>query len=504
MKLTPANQISLHDELNSRIHKSVRHLQELNTPEMRMEFTHPDEFWHWGADYLGRWIAALGLLSSYTRGSYGVRDAVDELIAFQNADGSFGPYTNPHDFQEWFGMGRGLIGLLEYYEVDPDPIVLESAVRLGRYYSEWYPNQSECMYECYSNGLEGIVRLFSLTKEPEFLATARRMAETSVVYEGIRYSMEVASNGRRIPCAGQVHCQLSTARGLLDLFEQTQEDQYLQPVLSIHSYIQSELMWITGGLGFYYFRPEENETCADADWFRLNLQLWRITGDVQYMHLAEKILLNQLYFNQADNGGFCYLRGLQNRAGATFDACCSHHGPRALYDALCYIYTTDASGLWINLYTTGDARISLDQGSIRIQTAVERRKDSLRFSFEMTDSLDQPFTIHFRNPEWMTGSAVRVNEQDVECTVENGYTTISRQWESGDRVEIVFGYRIEIHQGERIGDRVIYPGSAAVSYGPQVFCLNDYWNPQTRVHFARLRTSSRSVAVFSSNLSRSN
>ena len=133
MKLTPANQISLHDELNSRILKSIRHLQELNTPEMRMEFTHPDEFWHWGADYMGRWIAALGLLSVYTRRSYDVRPVVDELITFQNADGSFGPFTNPHDFQEWFGMGRGLIGLLEYYQVDPDPVVLESAVRLGRY-----------------------------------------------------------------------------------------------------------------------------------------------------------------------------------------------------------------------------------------------------------------------------------------------------------------------------------------------------------------------------------
>jgi DUF1680 family protein len=122
------------------------------------------------------------------------------------------------------------------------------------------------MYECYSNGLEGIVGLARLTGEERFLALARGMAKDSVVYLGIRYSDEVAGNGRRTPCAGQVHCQLSTARGLLDLYELTGDETCLQAVLHLHKYILDELLWVTGGIGFYYFRPEENETCVDADW----------------------------------------------------------------------------------------------------------------------------------------------------------------------------------------------------------------------------------------------
>ena len=331
----------MRDDLDARIRRSIRHLNELNNAEMRMEFTHPNEFWHWGADYMGRWVASMGLLSLYTREDYGVRQVVEELIGYQKADGSFGTYTaDPHDFQEWFGMGRGLVGLLEYYSVHPDPRVLASAVRLGDYYIRDYPDTAECMYECYSNGLEGIVGLARLTGEDRFLAPARQMAQTSVVFLGIRYSDEVAGNGRRTPCAGQVHCQLSTARGLLDLYELTSDETCLQAVLELHQYILDELLWVTGGIGFYYFRPEENETCADADWLRLNLHLWRLTGETRYMHLAERILLNQLFFNQADNGGFCYLRGLQNRAGSVFDACCSHHGPRAFYDVLNNIYSS--------------------------------------------------------------------------------------------------------------------------------------------------------------------
>ncbi len=355
MRLSDPSKISLHDELDTRIRRSIRHLQELNNDEMRMEFTHPDEFWHWGADYMGRWVATMGLLSQYTRQDYGVAQVVGELIQFQKADGSFGAYTDPHDFQEWFGMGRGLVGLLEYYQVNPDPQVLASAVKLGDYYVKHYPDTAECMYECYSNAMEGMVGLARLTGEARFLAFSRHMAETSVVFLGIRYSDEVAGNGRRTPCAGQVHCQLTTARGLLDLYELTAEESYLEPVIQMQKYITEELLWVTGGIGFYYFRPEENETCADADWLRLNLQLWRLTGEAQYMHLAERILLNQLYFNQTDNGGFCYLRGLQNRAGSVFDACCSHHGPRAFYEILKTIYTNDDAGLWINLFTAGEA-----------------------------------------------------------------------------------------------------------------------------------------------------
>jgi hypothetical protein len=83
MMLIEPSSLSLHDELDARIRRSIRHLIELNNPEMRMEFTHPDEFWHWGADYMGRWIGSMGLLSQYTGEDYGVKQVVEELIGFK-------------------------------------------------------------------------------------------------------------------------------------------------------------------------------------------------------------------------------------------------------------------------------------------------------------------------------------------------------------------------------------------------------------------------------------
>jgi DUF1680 family protein len=480
-------QLTLKGEFHERLLRSIRHLQELNTEEMRREFTHPDDFWHWGADYMGRWISAMALLGQYTGVDYGVQAVVHELIDFQREDGSFGPYTDPHDFQEWFGMSRGLVGLLEYHLVNPDPDVLEAAARLGNYYIQHYPDCAPCLYECYSTALEGLVLLSRITGQSKYTAFARQVAESSVVYKGLRYSHEVDPNGRRTPAAGQVHCQLTTARGLLDLFEFTGENHYLEPVLDLHDYISNELMWITGGIGFYYFRPEENETCADADWLRLNLQLWRLTGHARYMELAERILLNQIYFNQTDNGGFCYLRGLQNRAGAVFDACCSHHGPRAFYETLRYIYTTSQQTVWINLYMEGEARLALDQGRLRFTSTITNETGQVNVHLLFQEVPSEQVKLKVRIPEWASQTALAINGIPLTLVPEDGYAQIENMWSPGDRLEIRFSLSVRVVQGETLGQHVLVPEEAAVFYGPRLFCLNDKLNPAVRLHLARLK-----------------
>lgn len=479
-------QLTIQGEFHERLLRSIQHLHELNTEEMRREFTHPDDFWHWGADYMGRWIASMALLGQYTGMDHGVRPVVRELLDFQREDGSFGPYTDPHDYQEWFGMSRGLVGLLEYYLVNPDPGVLQAAIRLGDYYIQHYPDCAPCLYECYSTALEGLVLLSRLTGESRFIAEARRVAESSLVYEGMRFSQEVDANGRRTPAAGQVHCQLTTARGLLDLFELTGENKYLRPVLDLHQYISNELLWITGGIGFYYFRPEENETCADADWLRLNLQLWRLTGEARYMDLAERILLNQLYFNQVDNGGFCYLRGLQNRAGAVFDACCSHHGPRAYYEILRYIYTTGPQSLWINLYMEGEARIELDAGRLGFSTSITHEAGLLNSTLLVQEAPAAPVRLRIRAPGWVGQTVLLLNGVQLEYVTEDGYAQIERIWSAGDRLEIRFSLTLQVIRGQVLGQHVLVAGEAAVFYGPWLFCLNDKYNSAVPLHLVRL------------------
>jgi DUF1680 family protein len=429
------------------------------------------------------------LLGRYTKEDYGVKEVINELIGFQKADGSFGPYTNPHDFQEWFGMSRGLVGLVEYYQAEPDANVLEAAVRLGDYYTDHYPDCAPCLYECYSTALEGMAALYRITGAPKYLDTARRIAGTSVVFEGLRYSQEVAENGRRTPAAGQVHCQLTTARGLLDLYELTGDAAYLKPVLDLHDYISNELLWASGGIGFYYFRPEENETCADSDWLRLNLQLWRLTGEPRFIDLAERILLNQIYFNQVDNGAFCYLRGLQNRAGAVFDACCSHHAPRAFYEVLRHIYASKGQTVWVNLFMEGEAALELQNSTVRLSSENLYEDSQQVYILNILEAPSHPLRIQVRIPGWSGQPGLTLNGAGISSTVEGSYARIDRTWMAGDRLEVRFPMQVQVQRGQSLGKHILSPDDAALFYGPRLFCLNDSINPAVRLHLARLKLS---------------
>jgi DUF1680 family protein len=412
---------------------------------------------------------------------------VQELLGFQNGDGSFGPYTDPHDFQEWFGMSRGLVGLLEYYQVSQDEQALIAATRLGDYYLANYPDWAPCLYECYSTALEGLVSLFKMTGQVKYLETSRRVATSCAVFKGIRYSKELTAEGRRSPVSGQVHCQLTTARGLLDLYEIKREDQYFTPVMALHDYIMKELLWVSGGIGFYYYRPEENETCADSDWLRMNLQLWRLTRDIRFMNLAEQILLNQLFFNQADNGGFCYLRGLQNRAGAVFDACCSHHAPRAFYEALLHIYAASGETVWINLFMDSEARLEIESGLLSLTS--ENREDSSQqtYTLQLREAPSTPLTLMLRIPEWAGQVSLALNGQAVPSNNEAGYARIERVWRSGDRLEAAFPLTVRVKRGHTLGQHVLFPDEVAVFYGPRLFSLDDSSNPDVRLHLVRLK-----------------
>lgn len=505
MRLIDPATLTVGGEFAVRLQRSIEHLQALNQPEMRRELTAPDAKWHWGADYLGRWLGSMALLGAHTHEEYSTAAVSAELMSFQKPDGSFGDYGDGHDYQEWFGMGRGLVGLLDYHTATGDAQALAAAARLGDFYAAQYPVAAEFMRECYASGLEGLVRLAEVTQEDRFLQTARRMAAAAPVFRREWYSTTLGARGRRAPCGGHVHCQLSTARGLLDLHHLTGERPYLDAVLALHDYITREALWLSGGVGFYFNRPEENEACADADWLRLNLSLWHLTGEAQYLDLAEHALINQLYFAQVDSGAYCYLRGLQSRGGATFDVCCSHHGPRALWEVMRYLFTTDGQGLWVNLLLDGAAPIALANGLLNIASEVKYAADTLTLTLTVGEAPEVPVAVHVRVPSWAGQAEVVVNGEPVEAGRLTGYACVERAWLAGDQLVVRYPRRVDVRRGQSLGGHVLNRNEVAVIYGPHVYCVSDRWNPTVSLHLLRVgwwgaRHADDFVAVASNRL----
>ena len=474
-------------DLAERLQRAIRHLRALDTELMWQELDAPDEVWHWGADYPGRWLGTMALLARHTGEEYGVRRVAERLIGYQQPDGGFSPYSSPTDYKEWFGMGRGLAGLIDYHAATGDPTALDAARRLANHYTDRYPSFEPYMYECYSNALEGLVAIAQLTGDPRVRETAHRMAGSSMVFQHVWQSTTVSPQGRRSPCGGQIHCQLTTARGLLDLHELSGDPRYLTPVLALHDYICRNTLSIAGGVGFYFNRPEENEACADADWLRLNLQLWRLTGDTRYLELAERTLVNQISFAQAANGAFCYLRGLQNRSGAAFDVCCSHHAPRALWEAMRYAVTTEPDCISVNLFLDAKTVLTVSDQEITLTSRTSVADEMFVIDIDLTLSSPASLAIRVRVPEWAGRAELAVNGQPVATAARPGFVAVERQWGEADRVSIRFPHRVRVVRGHRLGEHVLHADEAAVLLGPRVFSLSDLHNPTIQQHLVRLR-----------------
>ena len=88
----------------------------------------------------------------------------------------------------------------------------------------------------------------------------------------------------------------------------------------------------------------------------LNLDLWRFTGEVRYLEVADRLLQNQYLTNQCHNGGFgmCHVDG--DRAGPIgtdgmldeWPFCCSFHGPLGLHFLKGYLAAGSDRGVFVN------------------------------------------------------------------------------------------------------------------------------------------------------------
>jgi len=486
--ITPLGSISVSGGLGERLERSRAHLVRLDTDDLRRELVEPDAAWHWGADYMGRWIGAMAYLGTLTDDLTQVHRVAKELISHQRPDGSFGSYGEDHDFQEWFGMGRGLVGLLDYHAVTADPDALAAACRLGDYYVEHYPEDGALQIEVNATALDGLVTLAVLTQEERYLDVARRVADSSMPMRRLWASTDFGYRGLRIPVAGAVHCHLLTGRGLLDLFEVTHEDRYLEAVLALYSHLMDQAISVNGAVGEFLMGAEESETCSDADWLRLNLQLWRVTDEARYLEMAEHVLLNAIFFDQTDTGAFTYRRGVQGRPGASFDACCSNHGPRAMVEAVSYAFAGPPDSLSVNLFLDARGQVVVDGSPVEIETTTRHDSDSHSLALRLTlgAGADRSFPVRLRVPEWAGSATALVNGSPAAHAETPGIVAVSRQWSVGDVVEIRFPTRVRVVRGQTIGRHLTDERAVAVFYGPQLFCLTERLNPEHRLDLLRL------------------
>jgi len=485
--------------MHDRYELTLRRVLNGDSPAFTDEFLLADvrpsaerRFTDFSGDTSGRYIGALASATRvYGEEFQGLDGLVAKVIALQKPDGYFGStfhYDRPtdEDLALLWGNGRLLVGLLEYYRIRPSTSVLTACkgigdflVRLGplmlseRIRQEFGAQHFASSYICWTQQTEGLANLYEVTQDTRY----RKLAE------------EIAEVIQRLP-GDHVHGYLTSLRGVMDLYRATGDQRLLQQCIAAWQDIASSRdLLITGGVPEGW-SPNKHRTegCAEADWVRLNLALWKATGETKYLSMAERAIFNELAINQFATGDFGHRvyteTGLPAAGAVRAWWCCTLHGLRCFPDVQTSAFREKGDGLFFDLPIDGRVETASLSAVARSMLA-----DNGTVEIRVTTAQNRPVRFRIRRPEWAANMTTRLNGATHNSAAEDGYQVIERTWAAGDTVEIDYGMELRSEPCQQ--NRFAY------FYGPWLLGAGarDNFNYFNELTVDNRLTGSRTVAV---------
>lgn len=392
----------------------------LDTPEFILDDVTLEQhrkFAEYSGDISGRWIGAAAFLAKrFPKPFAAFPEVMAGLPACQKADGHFGAdqrlpsIERKRDMPILWGNGRLLIGLVEVWDNTSNPQALAMAGKLGDYFvatDKVYCNPENlrriggsyadgfvtCDFSC----IEGLVGLARVTKVQRYLDQARHIADLAITvtdFDGLH------SHGR-----------LCAVRGFADLYALTGERRWLAAAERDWAIFRECYLLPTGGVKeSLEAECDRDEGCAESDWLRLNLSLWRLTGAGRYLDAAERCLKNHFIYQQFANGGAGHrvlyqlhgqpvaFQGLSEEAWW----CCGEHWARGMVDVARSAVTGSGQGLSINLAADCDSVLDGPGGTWTV--TVRELPEALNVRIEAPATLKAEVRIH--RPAWAAEGGV--------------------------------------------------------------------------------------------------
>ena len=406
---------------------------------------HVRRFTEFSGDVSGRYLGALATVSQFDEQKFPELDRIAaKIVTLQKPDGHFGdPFSmneiTKSDMALIWGNGRLLIGLLEYYRLNPSPEILACARRLGdcfvnlgpRYndlaiVKEFSGDQTAVGYICWTQIIEGLVELNRVTHDEKYLTLAGQIAENTH-----RYPKEHS------------HGYACALRGILELYRVTHDAKWLQKLEAEWDGVIASGNLLPQGALPEIFKPgmpiKRDEGCSEADWLRLNLGLWADTHNPRYLENAELTLFNEFFFNQFHTGDFgSHILSYTGYAagGCRCWWCCTFHGLRAFPEIfnsafhreptqLCYDLPVDGQGVVEGLTLQADSALAQDA--------------TVKITASKSDGAE--YILRIRQPVWASALKLTLNRQPFAGVSTNGGVEIRRQWKNGDKLTVCYVMR---------------------------------------------------------------
>jgi DUF1680 family protein len=453
----------------------------------------------WIGEHVGKWLHAATLAWVYTN-SEALRAKLDRvvstLLATQQEDGYLGTYADGLHWgmdqdQKWdvWVHKYDLIGLITYHTYTGDKASLEAAKKIGDLLIRTFgqPNQAEKKLDLNERSthagmasgsvLEPIVLLYRATGNESYLEFARSIAAHWEDENGPKIIGTLTEKKAvNLTANGKAYEMMSCLIGLCELYRTTGESNYIVPVLNAWNDIVANQLLITGSGSSrehwteprrFFSGAKDNiaETCVTVTWIQLNQQLLRLTGEARFGDELEKSFYNHLAAAQRPDGtAWAYFTGLDGKKPyGTEQNCCTSSGPRgwAIFPTLAYMTTED--GIVINFFTPGTAALRINGETVMVKQETEYPVDG-RVAITVTVPKPMKFALRVRVPSWSQIDGVKAKPGD--------YWLLRQTWSRTQTIKLNFAIPVRLVPGE--GSNA---GKIAVVRGPQVFAIDELYNP---------------------------
>jgi len=383
----------------------------------------------------------------------------------------------------------------------------------------------------------GLAKLYRVSGDERYLQLAKHLLDIRADVLDVEYSqahMPVSEQSEAVGHAVRANYMYSA---MADVAALTGDTAYMEAIGRLWNNVVEKKLSITGGVGAIrhiegygdnYDLPNQpyNETCAAIANVYWNHRMFLLHGDAKYMDVLERSLYNGVISGLSLDGTlFFYPNTLQHDGKATFNqgvngrspwfscSCCPSNLSRFVPSVAGYAYARKGSALYVNLFVNSELAVKTEGGKLVISQKTTYPWEGL-MELGFLNETAVHSALHIRIPGWARNSPVpsdlfhfadrqvrepllKVNGEEVEIQLEQGYAVLQGYWKRGDRVtlELPMEDRL-IRAHEQVDAKT---GLLAVQYGPLVYCAEEIDN-QVDVLEAELNTDSGFKAQFDPGL----
>ncbi len=308
--------------------------------------------------------------------------------------------------------------------------------------------------------LDGISALYEMTGDAEIGALLDVMIEQFLKIDFLGICV-------------QTHATLTGTRGILRTYRMTKNPAYLAAAKRLFSMYTEHGMTANYANYNWFGRPEWTEPCAVIDSFLCAMQLYAETGERDDLTTAQRIYYNGIGFGQRENGGF----GCDTCLGAVGVEgnrilrqhcpeaywCCTMRGGEGLASAAEYAYLVDGDTVTVPYFSSSDAVLSVGGGELVLsQKSAYPISGKTVFSVK-GNTVTRPVTLSCYLPD----SAQNLTVSGAAYSVDSGMLKLSVTAETTEiMVDFSLPYSVETPVGEhneKVGVYAIFRGNVMYS-----------------------------------------